>query len=425
MTVPAAAAALPPTVSSSALRAWLTYLSVMCAAVGLLIALSNPNFRWSAHREVPYGADFLQEWIAGDMLLSGAGSRIYDPVAFRAWQHDVSRIGFAWPESEYYPAVYPPPYYCLVAPLAALPYRAAAVMWLVLMLGAYIAAVGLIQWPRAACVSPRVVGRSELLFWSVVLLFPALFIGLVMGQKGTLWLLLAALTWQLWRTEKTLLAGCVWALLSIKPTLCFLLPLVMLFRGQWRFMFGFSVGVLLLWGATALLVPVSMWSDYWQVVAGTATYQAHGGYRDGWSVSLWSLLQACGIWRELVVLIWLSGAVAMTAALVKLPAVLGKEKLEQSEFLLRVLGATALLSPHFYYYDLVWLLLPLHGLWLVQPRRGVAIITALWLSMVIVQGHDQGWPLVGATLLAILFHATFSAANCGTSFANTSIARSQ
>jgi hypothetical protein len=77
---------------------------------------------------------------------------------FVAWQHDSARLGFVWPEHDFYPAVYPPAYYCLVAPLAAVPYRAAVPLWLVLMLGCYAATAWCVQvcaradrLPQAAC----------------------------------------------------------------------------------------------------------------------------------------------------------------------------------------------------------------------------------------------------------------------------------
>lgn len=424
MSVPASVAPSPFQLVIPAIDRWRLVLFGMCAAVGLSIGLSNPNFRWAAERDLPYGADFLQEWVAGDMLLSGAGHQIYNPVAFTRWQHDESRVGFSWPESEFYPAVYPPPYYCLVAPLAGLPYRAAAPLWLAMMLLAYIASVSIIGRVGSASGS-RASDKFQFLFWSIALLFPALFMGLVMGQKGTLWWLMAVVSWQFWRNEKPVLAGCAWALLSVKPTLCFLVPIVMLLHGQWRFAVGVCIGVVVLWGTTALLVPWSMWADYWQVIAGATTYQAHGGYCSGWSVSLLSLLQACGCSREMSLVIWGFTALLLVGALVRYPAAPAREKFIEPDYLLRVFASTALLSPHFYFYDLVWLLLPLYGIWTTRPRQALIIMATLWLVMLAVQDYPQGWPLVSAALGAILFYQTADAANCGTSFACCSSARSQ
>lgn len=78
-------------------------------------------------------------------------------------------------------------------------------------------------------------------FWPAMLLFPPLLLGLTMGQKGTFWLLIMAATWLLYRRKSPLAAGLVFGLLSIKPTLFFLLPLVMLRHREWRFVAGASL----------------------------------------------------------------------------------------------------------------------------------------------------------------------------------------
>lgn len=380
-------------------------LALLCGLVGGLMALGNPNYRWSPARDVPYGGDFLQEWVAGDMLLSGAGSQIYDPAAFALWQHDASRTGFAWPERDFYPAVYPPPYYAIVAPLACLPYRWAVLLWLLMMLLAYLATVCLVETSLERSVSP-LSGQSSLLFWSLALLFPALFMGLVMGQKGTLWLLLTAASWRLLQGGKPLAAGCVWALMAMKPTLCFLFPLVMLADRQWRFLAGLFTGLLVLCGATLMVAPLSMWNDYWQVVAGSADYQAHGGYRSGWSASLLSLLRASGCSPAIVAAVWSLAALAMVTALVRWPLGSRTAQLAHPHFQMRVLVSTALLSPHFYFYDLVWLLLPIRGWLAIERRPAVVMLSGLWFSVLAVQWLDRGWPLLSITLLILLITST-------------------
>jgi hypothetical protein len=381
-----------------------------------MIVLCNPNFRWSVDREVPYGGDFLQEWVAGDMLLTGMGSAIYDPIAFAERQHAVSRTGFRWPERDFYPAVYPPTYYCLVAPLAALPYRAAAPVWLAIMLVAF----ALSAWITERATRSQLHAGSEkfsTIFWCVTLLFPALFMGLVMGQKGTLWCLFAAASWQLWRLDKPFAAGCAWSLLSMKPTLCFVLPLVMLAHRQWRFCAGMLAGTVLLCAVTALIAPAGMWSGYWEVVAGSIDYQSHRGYRSGWSASLWSLLRACGCSPRATLCLAGVAGVVMLAALWKLRPAAKQAGVGHADFQLRVLLTTALLSPHFYFYDLVWLLLPIAALLKLEPRRALLILAVLWGSILVVQRFDHGWPMLSVVLVALLAHSTLRAKNCGTSFA--------
>ncbi|MGN6544846.1 MAG: glycosyltransferase family 87 protein [Aureliella sp.] len=392
---------------------WL--LPALCAALGWALALGNPNYRWSDARDVPYGADFLQEWVAGDMLLHGQARAIYDREAFAQRQHDSERVGFQWPESQFYPAVYPPPYYCLVAPLAALPYRAAALVWLAMMMAAYPLAVwcaGRRPWSGGDTCGMPAPSDSQT-FWCVVLLFPALFMSLVMGQKGTLWLLIAVASWQLWRTERTFAAGCLWALLTVKPTLCCWLPLVMLANRQWRFCSGVALGAACLWGITTLVVPRSLWSDFYSVVLSSGSYQEHAGYRDGWSASMLTLFSAIGLPRGVSLGLWGISAAAILGSLVGLPRDLPvRQRLEHPEFLLRTLVGTALLSPHFYFYDLVWLIYPLAGLFRSSPRRAIVYLAVLWLSMLFVQQSENGWPLVALALLGIFGHASVALMGC-------------
>ena len=90
-----------------------------------------PNYDWSEQSsDTPYGADFLQEWVGARMVLSGNVSQLYDVDMFRAWQHDPSIVGFEWSSDQYFPPVYPPPHYVLFSPLACIPYRWAALVWL-------------------------------------------------------------------------------------------------------------------------------------------------------------------------------------------------------------------------------------------------------------------------------------------------------
>lgn len=389
-------------------------LALLCA-----LLIFNPNYSWSTHRLVPFGADFVQEWVAGDMLLHGAGATIYDQSAFANWQHDASRLGFHWPTQDYYPAVYPPPYYCLVAPLACLPYRVATVVWLLLMIAAYLGAVGLIErtpWPAGVTEN---LSRSGLtVAWCAALLLPAMFAGCVMGQKGSCWFLIAVGSWQLWRSERSFAAGCLCALLTLKPTLCCVLPLVMVMNRQWRFCAGLIVGAIGLWGTTALMVPTNLWADYIQVVRGTAQYQSHAGYRSGWSTSLLTLLSATGLPRAAVIIGWLVAATTLLWSLWITPRRWSAaDKLHDPEFLFRALAGTALLSPHFYFYDLIWLLFPLRGMFNAAPYRALCYLAILWICMLVSQQFEQGWPIVSCALLVLLIHATLDRMTCGILFA--------
>ncbi len=385
------------------------YAATVVCGLGLLAC--NPNYRWLAQSDEPFGADFLQEWVAGDMLLNGDGARLYEVSEFAERQHAVERVGFQWTGEGYYPAVYPPPYFAAVAPLAILPYHYATYVWF-MSLGiafALSASWSIAQSRKEYQDATHSYGRV-LAFWVIALLLPALTTGWAMGQKGNVWLLLLVVTWQLWMRDRAWLAGCVWGLVSLKPTLFLWLPIWMLCYRQWQFCLGTAVSASLIWGLSALCVPGEMWEGFLRVALHSDSYQSHGGYRTGWSTSLVSLFSWFGLSHTLSVIATVILA-ATTCLLIALRA--NREftvdpdsvhdKLRDPSFLLAVLICTAILSPHAYFYDLVWLLLPLASLIQTRTRQGLYCLATIWLSMIVAQSYEEGFPILVVALLATWF----------------------
>ena len=142
-----------------------------------------------------------------------------------------------------------------------------------------------------------------------MLLFPATLVGLTMGQKGTLWLLVWAGCWWLLTRNRGLSAGLLFGLLSLKPTLFFLVPLLMLRYRQWKFLAGATTSAAAIWGLAASLLPTNVWSEFINgVVASTGNYQQHGGYELSWSCNLMVLVQGTEI-AELRCLKWCARAI--------------------------------------------------------------------------------------------------------------------
>lgn len=390
---------------------------VGCCLLTALLLTFSPNYRWEANKENnPYGSDFLQEWTAASMIGAGHAGELYNAAAFDAWQHDPQWIGFQWSGDSYYPAVYPPPYYWLWTPLHWIEYRWAVCLWLALLMASLIAAAAVIQ--RAVqCESgnlesgqgaaARVTGPSPnaAWFWPTMLLFPPLLLGLTMGQKGSIWLLAWSVTWLLMRRGRPTAAGLAFGLLSIKPTLFFLLPLIMLRHGQWRFVAGATLTWAALWGAAACALPSNVWTDFLAVARSAGDYQQHAGYQLMWSSNLQSLLAGLPPWMPWWAssLLWLAPAsYVLGRLLLGRPAAQSQFRLQNPRDLCQVLLATCLLSPHFYAYDLVVLLLPICGMWHAHRREAVLILAGLWLGMLASQPclNTIGLPLMPVVLLA-------------------------
>ncbi len=376
----------------------LTPLLIGCTLLASLLLAFSPNYRWAAQKgDTPYGSDFLQEWTAASMLGAGQAGQLYNAAAFDAWQHDPRVVGFEWSENSYYPAVYPPVYYWLCTPLHWISYRWAVRLWLSLSMTALLAAAWIIH--RAVhCDADR--PPMAVWFWPTMLLFPPLLLGLSMGQKGPLWLLLFSATWWLTRRGKPWAAGIVFGLLSIKPTLFFLLPLVMLRHGQWRFVMAASLSWAGLWGAAACALPAHVWTDFMTVARSAGEYQQHAGYQLIWSSNLPALAAGLPQWVPWWAssLLWIIPAAYVIGRM----AVQAEFQLQNPRDLCQVLLATCLLSPHFYAYDLVVLLLPICGMWHTHRRAAVVILAGLWLGMLASQPclSAVGVPLMPLVLLA-------------------------
>jgi alpha-1,2-mannosyltransferase len=245
------------------------------------------------------------------------------------------------------------------------------------------------------------------LMWCVGLLLPAMFLGCVLGQKGSLWLLVVSASAYLLKQQRPAAAGCVVALLTLKPTLCALLPLAMLLTGQWRFCFGFAATTIAIYGGCALCLPYSMWTDYLEVVRGAAEYQANAGYRSGWSTGLMTLLTSVGT-PKLISLAVLGGSLLalMGRCIVIARSSSDRNPMMQADCLWLLLIGTGLLSPHAYFYDLTWLMLPLGGMLSTQPRRAMRNLSMLWIGMLLGQAFETGPAFPAMALLAIVLSDT-------------------
>lgn len=160
----------------------------------------------------PLAADFLSFWSAGRFALGGHAVEAYDWSQMHAFQQALMShrmdgfLGWA----------YPPLFFVVAMPLAALPYGMAFLVWIAISGAIYLAATALVAKT----------GRGAL-FASAA---PASLACLVAGQNGFLTAaLMASVLLQL--ETRPLLAGLVLALLTYKPHFGLLFPVALLFGG--------------------------------------------------------------------------------------------------------------------------------------------------------------------------------------------------
>ncbi len=215
----------------------------LCVATAVYLLASLVLGHWlfdSDGRVIP--TDFVNVWAAGRLVLEGRPEAAYDQAIHKAVE-DAS-IGYAF--EGYYGWLYPPPFLFVAALLATMPLAAAQVLWSFLTFPAYVAAIRVIVGQRIGIL--------------LACAFPAVLANFVVGQNGffSAALLGGALGCM---QRRPVLAGCFLGLLTYKPHLGVLFPLVLIAGGRWRVFFAAA--------AVAILVSAMSWAAF-----GTSTWTA-------------------------------------------------------------------------------------------------------------------------------------------------------
>ncbi len=358
--------------------------------------------------EGAYGNDFLQEWVGGKMILRGEANQVYDRFAFDRTQHDPAITGFQWTTATYFPPVYPPPHYLLATSIAWIPYRYATQLWMGLLGVSLVVSIALFQMIDNR--NKTGLNTKPLGWWWYALIpcFPPIYFSILMGQKGTLWMLLIALAWVLLSRGRSMSAGLVFGLVSVKPTLFFLLPLVLLRNGHFRFFVGASITTILVWGTAFLCLPWNVWSGFAEQLGMTSTYASIQGYHLDWSCNLISLAYSANI-ADIGFLKWML-VLPLCIYVIHLCFSERMNRLDDPGSLMKILIATMLLSPHAYFYDLAILGIPILGYLSRSPARA-AIYTAGLIALVVTTTDIlklTGIPIIPIALLGVLIEIHFS-----------------
>lgn len=192
-------------------------------AAVILIAIAGYLVLWLCVRPSVFArsrSDFGTFYRAGTMVLSGDGSRVYDLSAEQ--QYDAAlgtRSVDAQGNSVSLPFVFAPFALAIYAPLAALPYDQAEVVWYAINAGMLLA-LPLLLKKRLGMRLP-----SCAIALIVPLLFLPAILALLQGQPSILILLLFARGYADLGDGKETRAGCWLALASVKPQL--LLPMLL------------------------------------------------------------------------------------------------------------------------------------------------------------------------------------------------------
>ena len=205
---------------------------------------------WADATSMREKTDFSVTYIGSRMVYLGQGHQLYD----LAEQHKLKAALLK--DSE--PLIYehPPFEALLLAPLGALPYKTAYLLWGLINVAIFLTLPRLL---RRYATAPR----DELAYLALWLLFAPLGVALYQGQSSIVLLLVYGLTFIALKQGRDGRAGAILGLGLFKFQ--FILPFVLIFvlRRQWRFLKGFLATAA---GLGVLSVVAVGWSGAWKYV---------------------------------------------------------------------------------------------------------------------------------------------------------------
>ena len=218
----------------------------LCVAQCVYLAASFVQGTWLVDANgAPIATDFVNVWASGRQALDGNPVAAYDMGAHK--EAEVAAIGH--PFAGQYPWIYPPVFFFAAAALAFLPFKAAYAAWMALTFPVYVATMRAIVGERAGVL--------------LACAYPGVLSNFVVGQNGFLTAALIGGSLVLME-RKPVLGGCLLGLLSFKPHLGILFPLVLIAGGQWRALAAAAVTTALLTVASGYVFGIETWHAFLQ-----------------------------------------------------------------------------------------------------------------------------------------------------------------
>jgi alpha-1,2-mannosyltransferase len=226
-----------------AAAAFFVALEIAYLTFGGLPPVGKP---WVDATNFVYGRDFLNTWMGGRSMFSGGPAAWFDFATYNAALRNMlgttNYLEHFWS--------YPPHVMLFIWPLGLMPYLPAYIAWCVIGIALYLFA------------SSSAVPRRRLLFLAVA---PSVAVCIFFGQNGfyTAALLIGGM---LNLDRRPVLAGVLFGILTVKPQLGVLLPVVLLAERRWLTIASAVATTAVLVVATSMLFGWSIWIEYWQKV---------------------------------------------------------------------------------------------------------------------------------------------------------------
>lgn len=222
----------------------------LALAFGIMVA--GVEIGWVLLAPLPYdwfgymiGRDFVATWAGAKAALAGDPGQYFDFEAFNTLLR--SYFGAGYPLHNW---SYPPHLLLLTWPLGFIPYLAAYMVW---------CALGLILYVVVMTDGGRRFDHIVL-----IVLAPAVTLNIWTGQNG--FLTAALLVGGLIQLDRRpLLAGVLLGLLSIKPQLGLLLPVMLALTGRWRAIAAAAATIAVLAALACIVFGPKIWIDYFEL----------------------------------------------------------------------------------------------------------------------------------------------------------------
>lgn len=188
------------------------------------------------------GRDFLNFWMYGRAATDSDPSRFYDAAEYhRALE---ALLGPNYPGQNW---SYPPSIFFVAAPFGQLSYLQALAIWTLLGAALFFA------------VARHHIPDNRLL--TALMLSPAAVLCVISGQSS---LITAAMliTIFIWLDRRPVAVGVLIGLLTLKPQLGILFPVMLIASGRWRVFASAAITTLVLAAATALVFGPQVWIDF-------------------------------------------------------------------------------------------------------------------------------------------------------------------
>ena len=302
--------------------------------------------------------DFVAFWAAAKLTLAGEPLSAFDQVAL------TEAGGYPGAETGSFYWHYPPGFLLLIAPLGALPYWAA---WIVFVLGSLV------------CLALAVRRPAEVLpgGWRLLTVAPVVLIGcLAIGQNSVLWT--AALVAALWamRRERPAAAGLWIALLTLKPQLGVLIPVALVAARQWRVIAWASGLAAALVVASTIPFGTAYWGHFLADLDGTVQRMEQGFVLPPLT-SFYGFIRILGAGHEAALWAQLAVSVAVVAAIAW---IWSRRNVSYDLKCAALCAAIPLVTPYAYYYEMVLTLAA--AMFLVRDGFGRGAFARLWLLIV-------------------------------------------